>query len=1042
MARYCGDKESEATLEAVEYWKNVALLGEKSIFSNEKIWTLENLESLERDFIGQPDEGEGDFFQKLEQQLSNTEAGVKKLAAELLWLLFLCPSNITSRKKRKEIENVWKWSGDMLPENLKWLEDKYLEGVGSAGVSFNIMRWRELAYTIRLLLKFRALTNSDQKELLADGYKFATWLEQLPENDSRQFRHMILFLLFPDRFERIFGGTDRISIVSSFTGMSKREIRSLSALELDGKLEEIRREQEQKNTGQPLDFYLTPLKEVWKKNETTEQSSITKSNVIAAIKEIDERGVKSDERSITYDLIYHAKRYPPKLVYAIAHKYAGGEELDRNTFEGGENTECFKILRDLGFHIERKDFVKNLIEKFIAQAEQASDLSTRDYPRNYCGLNVNVSFGQGNFARIPWISFTGYGQTTQEGIYPGFLYYKSVGCLLLTYGISETRRPKLDWPEHVKEQTVSDILHREYSHDPERYGPSYVAASYRIPSELDTEQITPDLDKVIAEFEAVAGKHVAEYPEPKYGEEKKVATEMKFPLNLIYYGPPGTGKTYIAMEKAVEICDGSMPSSRAEIVQRFKELQDDKRISFVTFHQSYSYEDFVEGIRPVLAEDEIKDVNNTLEVQYECRPGIFKTICTLSKSTQVSSKSVYDFDQNKNKVWKMSLGNTLDPNEAEIYDDCIQHSAIVLGYGQRLDYTGCDTKQAVATKLREAKPDASDNDYNITSVNYFKNLMKVGDIVIVSDGNLKFRAIGKVTGEYIYKGAGDYEQARPVEWLLTYEESQPYEKIINKKFSQMTLYQIKPNVLKIDALKRLLSKPDISEPENHVLIIDEINRGNIAKIFGELITLIEPDKRLGAANELTATLPYSNTEFGVPQNLYIVGTMNTADRSIALLDTALRRRFKFEELMPQQELIPGTDNNGNIPDGEGGTIDLRSLLKAINQRICFLLNRDQMIGHAYFMKIKSFDELRRVMSQQIVPLLQEYFYEDWHRIQLVLHDLKIDGEKNEPQLIRHEKVNELDILGYDHEDYEDGIEYFVKSESEIKPDTIRKIYET
>ncbi|WP_303292353.1 AAA family ATPase [Marinobacter sp. SS5-14b] len=231
------------------------------------------------------------------------------------------------------------------------------------------------------------------------------------------------------------------------------------------------------------------------------------------------------------------------------------------------------------------------------------------------------------------------------------------------------------------------------------------------------------------------------------------------------------------------------------------------------------------------------------------------------------------------------------------------------------------------------------------------------------------------------------------------------------------------------------------------MFIDEINRGNIAKIFGELITLIEPDKRAvyDEAGRLTAgmelTLPYSRDQFGVPRNLDIYGTMNTADRSIALLDTALRRRFRFEELMPNAKVISGSRGDGYIEDGEGGLIDLRALLEAMNRRIRFLLNRDLTLGHAYLYNVKDFKALRDVVLNQFIPLLQEYFYNDWHRIQLVFRDVEQDNRPVEPQIIEHEMLKPSDVLGFKHDDFEDLADYRVAAPENITPDAVRKIYE-
>ena len=244
-------------------------------------------------------------------------------------------------------------------------------------------------------------------------------------------------------------------------------------------------------------------------------------------------------------------------------------------------------------------------------------------------------------------------------------------------------------------------------------------------------------------------------------------------------------------------------------------------------------------------------------------------------------------------------------------------------------------------------------------------------------------------------------------------------------------YRVEPGIF-----RQICKRAQDDQNNKYAIFIDEINRGNIAKILGELITLIEPDKRLGQDNELTVKLPYSKDIFGVPANLDIIGTMNTADRSIAQIDTALRRRFEFKELMPKTEVILGSDDSGNIDEG----INIQKFLKAINERIEFLLNRDHMIGHSYFIRVKSFEQFVAVLRNKVIPLLQEYFYEDWHRIQLVFKDvIDPDGNAHDYQVIRHKVINEEALLGFDHDDYEDDKLYWVNET--ITPEAIRKVYQ-
>ena len=300
------------------------------------------------------------------------------------------------------------------------------------------------------------------------------------------------------------------------------------------------------------------------------------------------------------------------------------------------------------------------------------------------------------------------------------------------------------------------------------YVADFVRAAFSVPADSSSEDI-----------------QVTDEPRP---------SDSSTPLNRILFGPPGTGKTYDAISEAVSVIDGRVGSDRYSVKARFDKLREEKQVEFVTFHQNYAYEDFIEGIRPVLDGGQRK-------LRYELRDGIYKWIAERAKK---------------------------DP------------------------------------------------------------------------GN------------------------------------------------------------------------------RYVLIIDEINRGNIAKIFGELITLIEPSKRIGADDAAETTLPYSQESFGVPDNLYLIGTMNTADRGITELDVALRRRFEFVRRMPNPD-------HERISEDING-VDGRALLRALNRRIVEIKDRDHQIGHTYLIDVATIEQLKRAFQVQVIPLLEEYFYDDWEKIRQVLND--------------------------------------------------------
>jgi hypothetical protein len=454
------------------------------------------------------------------------------------------------------------------------------------------------------------------------------------------------------------------------------------------------------------------------------------------------------------------------------------------------------------------------------------------------------------------------------------------------------------------------------------------------------------------------------------------------PTNLILYGPPGTGKTYATAAEAVRLCDEPVPDDREELMAVYQSLQQKRRIGFVTFHQNFSYEDFIEGLRPVTASQE-EETGGNAGFSLQPQDGIFKLIADLAASNRgkPAAGKTPAIDRNR-KIFKMSLGRSWASEDDAIYQDAISGGYVVLGWGGDVNWSDAsyDAWEAIKERWRQDHPDATGNDPNMSQMYTFRINMQIGSLVVISDGNRKFRAVGEITGPYQFVPGpnGEYNHRRSVHWLWHTDESLPRELIYGKELSQVSAYQMDTRQVNWDGLEQIVTGGDAAttsgEPQPFVLIIDEINRANISKVCGELISLLEPDKRLGQQNALTVRLPYSKQEFGVPANLHIVGTMNTADRSIALLDTALRRRFVFREMAPDPSLLP--ENVDDVP--------LRRVLETINERIEYLIDREHRIGHAFFIACQSRADVDAVMRDKIIPLLQEYFFEDWGRVAAVL----------------------------------------------------------
>ena len=493
-------------------------------------------------------------------------------------------------------------------------------------------------------------------------------------------------------------------------------------------------------------------------------------------------------------------------------------------------------------------------------------------------------------------------------------------------------------------------------------------------------------EKDFLEFSAAAyafGKdiNIDDDMEPTYYDE--ITTALKDKKCIILQGAPGTGKTYAIPEIVARLCEEPVDlSDRHQVMEAFSRLMSEKRVVFTTFHQSMDYEDFVEGLKPFVDENK--------NVYYDVVDGIFKSICKDAAKPIIRNNSI---DINPDAViWKVSLGGTYDN---EVRTECLKNGHIRIGwysYGENYE------EQSAYEHGGRIVLDA------------FYNKMNEGDIVLSCYSNKLIDAIGVVEGEAEwhdeYKG---YKRLRKVRWLVKGIQ-EDISVIMGKTMTLSTVYKLNDITIEnvLDLLKKHSAAGTATSEKNtkpYVIVIDEINRGNVSKIFGELITLLEADKRTDGAMPLSVRLPYSKTDLSIPSNLYLIGTMNTADRSLSQFDYAMRRRFRFITMaygLVDINPAPGKVFQKELFEKVTKLFisNLDEYLEDVNVRLvpadCFSLEFkpvDLWIGPSYFITDENEpDSLLNNIFYEIIPTLEHYLedgvFVDETPVNAVIEELK------------------------------------------------------
>lgn len=723
MSRFCGEQKVEAVLAAMAEWKARCLFSDRALFSDEPVWTQRNLAELNKYFVHNLDIGEGKFMEKLEKQLAPMNPLAKKLAGEMYWVLMIFPKRITPDKKRANVSLIYSWSGEFLEQTHQFLTDAVLHGIGSTGAAYNTQVWRELVYFVEQVTEFKKMSQEQRGDILNDPWKWADWIAKLDEDSSRQMRHILSFLIFPDYFERISSRSHKCDIMKAFLKTTKKELNEITWAEVDRRIYQLRLNLQKEYGVDELDFYSSPLRELWKVEESNDPVDIepqlpkTRRTWMYAPGEgarFWEEFYSSGIMAIGWDELGHLDDYKDKDAIANELRKHGGdpEALKRNDAKG-----CY----DFAYEMQVGDIVyaKAGIRRIVGWGVISSDYYFDDNRKEFKNVRKVAWKGKGNWE-------------------------VSDGGKFALKTITEIT----DYLEFITslENLVGDRK------NPPAPGP---------------EQETPTYSRAQA------------YEELFFSNEKidHAITLLTSKKNIILQGPPGVGKTFFAKRLAYAILG----------------RKDQSKVAMVQFHQSYAYEDFLQGYRP------------TVDGGFELKNGIFYTFCM------------------------------------------------------------------------QAQKDA-ENDY--------------------------------------------------------------------------------------------------------FFIIDEINRGNLSKIFGELMMLIECDKR---GEEFGLPLTYAsgpNNKFHIPENLHIIGTMNTADRSLAMVDYALRRRFCFIDLDPafeeqkyQKFLVQAGAETAFVKEMTKKVAELNIRIEQDKN-----LGKGFLVGHSFFCPRKgvmpNVEWFGCLVRSEVEPLLKEYWFDN------------------------------------------------------------------
>lgn len=978
MARQTSSRDFSPIIGAAQQWAQRCLVEDGSLFNQEAIWTAANLAAVRTFFVNRPDEGGDDFMTKLSNQMANAPAGAQMLMAEMLWVTLLFPSNVSPGKKRNLIAQVLNLSGARFDEMNPLLSDTVLAGVGSAGQGFNNHRWRELVFLTEFAEHLKELPTDERRGVVSNYADYLMFVGTLPDTGHRQLRHMLRYFFFPDRVERMSSSRARRNVLQAFRGLSRAEAKLLDHQQLDDELLKLRRELETQHPGKRLDFYEAPLRSRWIKALDEEDSEADGADENSSAVEIDDATARQmwdvfrGEFPDFVDFAHPGERFPKA---ETIYKRRGLEKF----VESGGRNEMQRLLR-AGQPVEALQIVVRTVSLNIANYQSWRPSIGMDRPESLC--EVLQAFLDATATAFE-------GPETLEPVFATLLKHDlapawdTTGVLLWALRPTDYFPIKISYYRALAERLGIELdsgrPNAERFDKVIRFGRAiWQVAASRAPQ--DWVDVQSFLWVLCQKFESdsaqlIARKKAANIWMIAPGEQARLWEEF-YAQGAIGIGWDNLGdlrdyasKDEIAASLQAQNPNAGTQKNNAHCCWEFARVIQPGDIVVAKSGRSR-----VLGIGRVKSDylhcPERSEYAHLRSVDW-LRKGEWEIDDTLALKTLTNVTAFPDF------VKRLLVTIGMPELFRELYgtEITVEEEHKVAQVEEPRETEAFDREAALA---RLFMSDQTFDDI-LMQLRRKKNVILQGP-----------PGVGKTYVAETIAYALMNEKAPERVQMVQFHQSYGYEEFIQGlRPTSNSSYVVRPGIFQSFCEKAA------GDNRPWVFIIDEINRGNLSKIFGELMMLIEADKR---TKKFSLPLAYSDPgseEFYVPENVHIIGLMNTADRSLAMVDYALRRRFAFITLAPEIESPKFKSFLISRGLDQARVSRLVATIKTLNETICADaddLGEGFCIGHSYFCPPKDTVDpeawLESVLRYDIAPLLREYWMEREEKAKTAIADLE------------------------------------------------------